>query len=130
MKNETNKLLLRAKDCFDDALFNLNYHRYMVVVNRAYYCIFDCVQALLIEQSIYTKTHQGAHTKFSELFIKTNIFEVSMNEQMKVVFDMRQMGDYDLDSTITEEDAKLATEYAQTFYQSVKKYFAKQENLI
>ncbi len=39
MKGETQKLLLRAKDCLDDANFNLKFHRYMVVVNRAYYLI-------------------------------------------------------------------------------------------
>ncbi len=82
------------------------------------------MQALLIEQNVYTKTHQGAHTKFSELFIKTGVFEAIMNEKMKIVFDMRQMGDYDLDSTLTEEDAKLAREYAHAFYQKVENYFS------
>lgn len=122
MKSETQKLLLRAEDCLDDANFNLTHQRCMVAVNRSYYCIFDSVQALLVEQNIYTKTHQGAHTKFNEIFIKNRIFEIKMTEKLKIVFDMRQMGDYDLDSELTIEDAKLAVEYARIFYETVKNY--------
>jgi uncharacterized protein (UPF0332 family) len=67
MKEEIGKILARAEDCLADANYNKQGNRYLVVVNRSYYCIFDCLQALLQSQDIFPKTHQGSRIKFLEV---------------------------------------------------------------
>ncbi len=68
MTPEIEKILARAEECLSDARFNFEHDRFQVAVNRSYYCVFDCVAALLHHKDVFTKTHQGAHQKFSELY--------------------------------------------------------------
>ena len=41
------------------------------VVNRLYYSVFYAVNALLVSNEIYTRSHSGMRTQFSKYFVKT-----------------------------------------------------------
>ena len=122
MKNETNKLLSKAADCLEDAHFGLRHERLNVAVNRAYYAMFDAVQAILQENDIFTKTHQGANIKFNEFFVKTGLIEKEIGKYLNQVFDMRQSGDYDMDCELGLDDAAFAVDCAEKFLAAVRKY--------
>jgi uncharacterized protein (UPF0332 family) len=111
----------------DDSAFNLSAGRTIVTVNRAYYAIYYCICCLLFTQNVNTKTHKGAQQKFSKLFVKTGIFPIITAKWVSDAFELRQFGDYDLEATIPEADARLVLEQAQHFYNLVKDYF---ENLL
>jgi len=64
MSDEIEKILREAEDCLSNAKYNLKGNWNKAAVNRAYYCMFYCVTALLHTQQISAKTHQGAHLKF------------------------------------------------------------------
>ena len=115
MKADVAKLLDRAEECLQEArqLFNFEYN--LGAINRAYYCIFGCARALLHENEIYAKTHQGVHAKIGELFIKTAILDRKHGDAMRYVFELRQTSDYDLDAELTSEDASFAIEAATQF---------------
>ena len=123
MKTELEKILARAEDCLSDAQFNFEHDRLQVAVNRSYYCIFDCVRALLWDKEVFTKTHQGAHTKFNEMYIKTGLFDIKLGKMILFVFDLRQSSDYEILYELAETDAAIALENAQTFLAATKKYF-------
>ncbi len=123
MKPEIEKILDRAEDCFSDAEFNFKNDRFQVAVNRSYYCIFDCVTALLQEKDIFAKTHQGAHTKFHEYYIKTNLFDVELGRMLLVVFNLRQSADYDFQYELAEQEVASGVEYAATFLAATRAYF-------
>lgn len=125
MKDETGKFLERAEDCLSDADANFHIKRYVVVVNRSYYCIFDCVRGLLAEVSFQPKTHQGAYVKFNELFVKVGFFTPEHREIFRAVFDLRQSGDYDLDFEPTEQDAAFALNGARRFLTDAKTFLRK-----
>ncbi len=122
MSEEIKKMIQRAESCLSDASYNLAGSRYLVAVNRAYYCIFDCLQALLQSQSIFPKTHQGSRIKFNELYIKTQIFPIELSQILDETFEMRQTADYDFDAELTEKDAKIAIENASRFLEVIKGY--------
>ncbi len=50
--------------------------------------------ALLLNNDIDTRTHNGARTKFSNEFIKTGILDKKYGRLFTKLFDYRQKGDY------------------------------------
>lgn len=90
--------------------------------SRAYYAIFYAAEALLLSKGIEVSTHKGVHTKFSELFIKTGYLPKELSVILKTGYDMRQLGDYETDTIITEEDAQQLFTDAQQFIAAIKTY--------
>lgn len=113
---ESFKALDRASDALDSARHNLNGKFYTATANRAYYSCYYCIISLLYTKKIYSKTHQGARAKFSELFIKSEIFPIHLAEYIATLYDFRQEADYDLDADITEQEAQSLIEKANELY--------------
>ncbi len=111
-----------AETCLGDAKWGMEGERYVTVVNRSYYAIFNSIRALLIEEFIFVKTHQGTHRKFHELYIKTGLSPVEYSQILTLSAEWRQEGDYDIDAVITEGIAVMALEKAEQFLGKVKNY--------
>lgn len=122
MKQETENYLRKAEDCLLDAKILLAQQRSLGAINRAYYTVFDAIQALLFEKNAATKTHQGAHTKFNQLFIQTGIFSIEIGKSVKKVFEKRQVSDYDPDCQFDEKEAAIVVEQASIFLETAKNY--------
>jgi uncharacterized protein (UPF0332 family) len=122
MNADTVKLLARSSECLEEATQLLNLDHYLGSINRSYYAIFGCARALLNEKELYAKTHQGIQVKFSELYIKTGLFDQKYGEIMRHVFDLRQTSDYDLDAELSSEDAIYAIESARQFLEACFKF--------
>ncbi len=120
MKKDAVKLLARAEECPEEARELLGFQHHLGAMNRAYYCVFGCARALLHENGIYAKTHQGVQAKFNELFIKTALMERKHGDTLRYVFELRQTSDYDLDADLTDEDASYAIEAARQFLETTK----------
>ena len=58
MTAEIYDALKKAEHFLEDATFNLKGEKFDTVANRAYYCAYTCVKALLIAKNISTKTHR------------------------------------------------------------------------
>jgi uncharacterized protein (UPF0332 family) len=121
--NESIKALEKAADAIENAKYNLRGEFYGVTANRTYYACYYCLIALLYTQKVYSKTHQGAKAKFSELFIKTGIFPVEVSDLISLLFDYRQEADYDLDAEITKEEANSLISKASEIYSLCNTYF-------
>jgi uncharacterized protein (UPF0332 family) len=120
---EAQKALEKAEDCLDDSAFNLSGGRTIVTVNRAYYAVYYCICCLLYTKNVSTKTHKGAQQKFGELFVKTGIFTSISAKWVSDAFELRQFGDYDLEATISEIEARQVLDQAQQFYEITQIYF-------
>ena len=117
------KILEKAEDSLSDADVVFDKDRFGATVNRAYYSIFYCITALLEEKGVFTKTHQGAHNKFNQLYIKTQILPQKMNNYLDSVASLRHSADYDFEMKITRQDAESAINHAREFLTATKKYF-------
>lgn len=75
-------------------------------VNRLYYAVFYSVNALLVENEIYSASHSGMRTQFSLHFIKTGMLDVKFGKLLSELYDWRQKGDYDNIFDYNEESVK------------------------
>jgi uncharacterized protein (UPF0332 family) len=119
---ESFKFLDKADDALNNAVHSIHGGFIMGTVNRAYYTMFYCMNAMLILNDVHAKTHQGTRSKFNELYIKTNIFEIKYSYYVSKAFDLRQDADYDLDAHISEEEAQVLVDNATEFYKFTKQY--------
>jgi uncharacterized protein (UPF0332 family) len=123
--NEAWKILARAEDALLNAEHDLKGGFILATANRAYYVCYYCMTALLYTQNTYAKTHQGVRAKFSELFIKSTVFPVSISDDIVLIFKYRQEADYDFDADITAEEATNLIAKANNFLQLTRQYFEK-----
>jgi len=124
MKEEIHIILERAKDFLKDAEVLYEEERYDAVPNRAYYCLFTAVRALLFSQNTFAKTHSGAHAKFRELFIKTGKLPPLLSQVLTELFDLRQQVDYDFEVDIEKEVAKEIIENADHFLEETIRFLS------
>lgn len=124
MNAEIQKILENAEDCLLTAQYNAQGGWQKAAVNRAYYCMFDCVTALLRAKEVSAKTHQGAHILFRQHFIKTGLLDVQLAENLSQVFALRQSSDYDFDFEPTDADIPIVLQHASQFFTATKSFFA------
>ena len=72
MSGELSKIIAKAEDFYEDAVYLFKGERYGAVVNRSYYAMFTIIQGLLLSRNVFSKTHQGTMVKFHELFKKSS----------------------------------------------------------
>lgn len=125
MKEEIQRFLEHAADALDAADILLKYDHELALANRVYYAIFYCVCALLLSKGVVTKKHEGARARFHELFIKTGEFDVEAGKLLARNFAARQSADYDMDTAITDEQARKLLDDARYFYSLTLAYFEK-----
>ena len=123
MDEKVQRILNEARQAIADAEFNLKGERYHVVSNRAYYAVFHCIQALLQNEGFFVKTHQGAHQKFHQFFIKTDKFPLEAGEILAYLSELRNLGDYDYGTTIQPNQAKQAVDKAVIFLEKTIAFF-------
>lgn len=91
--------LRSAKVLLDDGFLN-------GAVNRIYYSCYYAATALLFKKDIFTKSHTGVQQMLGLHFIKTNIIEKKHGQFYSILFNSRQMADYDDFPDIEIEDVK------------------------
>ena len=124
MKEDAIKNYLEhAEDALDAANVLLANEHVLALANRAYYAVFYCICALLLTEGMTTKKHEGARVKFHELFVKTGRFSKEAGRILESSFNARQSADYDMDTYITEDQARELLEDARKFYALTLAYF-------
>ena len=77
---------------------------YKGAVNHCYYAYFWIVRGLFLSKDIFTKTHSGIQSKFSEMFIATELIPKKYGQYLAKLFKERQIADYELRGNFTEKD--------------------------
>lgn len=90
--------------------------------------MFYCILALLRTENVTTKSHTGAFSKFSELFVKTKIFTKEEAYQLRKAFEYRQAVDYDIEVHISDAEASELYQNAKSFYESTRLYLMGLQN--
>lgn len=91
-------------------------------VSRAYYAMFHMTEALLLTKKVASSKHSGLLSLFYEHFIKTEILEKNLHQDLHRAFELRQQGDYWSESEITKEMAADLLEKAGRYISILKKY--------
>ncbi|MGA0559424.1 HEPN domain-containing protein [Larkinella sp. VNQ87] len=95
----------------------------LAAINRTYYTVYYAICALLFSKGVHARTHQGAHSKFNELFVKSGLFTIEEAKLVSDSFALRQTADYDFEATISDATAYDLVRRTRIFLDTVIAYF-------
>ena len=94
----------RSVELFQDAILLAENKRWRSCVNRLYYSSFHLINALLFQEGINVRTHDGLKTKFLQLYVKTNLIDIEFGKLFSRLIDWRQESDYSVYVDFSEDD--------------------------
>jgi len=113
----------KAKNTFSEIENHIQHCYWHTAANRLYYACYYAVTALLIQNDIDAKTHNGVINQFGLHFVKTNIFSKQEGGLFQDIFELRQEGDYTDWIIVTEEDIIPLIEPAKDFIAKIEQLF-------
>ena len=122
IKQMSDLYLKRAYECLDDAEFCFISDRLKTCINRAYYCIFHCMNACIVINGYEFSKHTAVISKFREIFIKYQLLPEELSNIINKLFNERNTSDYDVTSIPDNITAEYCLKSARFFYIEVKKY--------
>lgn len=99
---------------------------YDFAASRAYYAVFYSLEAVLLTQSLVFSKHSGVIAEFNRRFVKTAIFPREFSKKIARLFRERQVGDYEFDLSVSQEDAAQGIQDAQTVVSAVRQYLERE----
>jgi uncharacterized protein (UPF0332 family) len=115
--------LEQAGTALSDAAFLLKGNRSaQSVVNRAYYAMFYAVLALLQHIGAVPTKHIGAIGLFDTEFVKKDLFEKELSQNLHRAFELRQTSDYRVKS-VGVEQAEMTLRNAGHFVARIREFF-------
>ncbi len=96
MKKENIKYRIkRARETYEDAVYLFEKGSLNSSINRLYYAAFYAVIALLLNDEIEVKSHNGVKQKLGEEFVSKGKLPKSHAKTYNLLSDFRHKGDYD-----------------------------------
>jgi uncharacterized protein (UPF0332 family) len=92
---------------------------YDSAVSRSYYAMFYSAQAALLKKKMTFTSHKAVISAFGRYFVKTGVFQKRLCRDLNIIFDERQLSDYESTSSISEDNARHAFESARAFVDQV-----------
>jgi uncharacterized protein (UPF0332 family) len=115
--------LTQASETLEEAVFLLEGGKSLrAVTNRAYYCMFYAILALLIDEPFASSKHSGVLSYFNRKFLREGIFPEEIGRAINRAFELRQQGDYRENVELTRDQVTPLIEAATTFLEMVKVY--------
>lgn len=120
MKKEIKQLLTKSQRALRAAKILLDQGDADFSVSRAYYAMFYAAEGLLLSKGLASSKHSGLLNLLFEHFVKPGLLAGSFHQDLHELFDLRQEGDYWIESTITIQIAEEALEKAKRFVSKIK----------
>ncbi len=112
----------KATELLTDAKMLLQRESYKSGNNRAYYCIFHAMRAVLALDGVDFKKHSGVIQFFIRDHVKTGHFDVSASEIVLSASRIRNASDYDDFYIASKREAEDQVKNAEAFLNMVKEY--------
>jgi uncharacterized protein (UPF0332 family) len=129
LKKQLQLILNKSERSIAVAQRNMNDGYYDFASSRAYYAVFYVMQAALLTKNLSFSKHSAVISAFNQHFVKTLVFPKDFSKLITRLFRERQIGDYDFESGITENDVQRDIEAAEIIMQAVKTYLIDKELL-
>ncbi len=118
--------LERADETIEEAKILASTNHWNSVANRLYYACFYAVTALLFQEDLRTKSHDGVRTLLSKEFIFTGRFPKALGAFYGQLFNKRQEGDYDDNKRFGKEEIEPLIPEAERFIENIKTLIIKE----
>lgn len=119
--------LNRAEDDLEAAGILLQAGKYKAANNRAYYCCFHAVDAVLALEPVAFKKHKDTLAYFNKNYVHTDRFPREMGRKLSRLEVIRHKSDYDDFYIAGKEESVEQTEIAAEFLGLVSEYVRKYE---
>lgn len=93
--------------------------------SRAYYSMFYCLEALLLNKNQSFSKHSAVISAFGRDFIKAGIFDNKFHQYILEAFDLRNVGDYGAMYAVPKEKAIELMENARELIKTIQDYIVK-----
>ena len=115
MKPEQIALLRKAAESLRAAELLATNELFDFAASRAYYTMFYVAEAFLLNEGLTFSSHAAVISAFGRDFARTGRVPVEFHRYLIDAQDLRNQGDYDIDSAITEAEANQLIAQAQQF---------------
>jgi uncharacterized protein (UPF0332 family) len=122
--NEPHALIAKARRYLRSAELLRRDGDYESSVSRSYYAMFYCAQAVLLTKGSTFSSHKGVIATFGEQFIKTGVFPREFGRELNKAFEKRQLGDYEAESAVSDEDAHDTLARAGDFCAAIERWLS------
>ena len=115
MKPEQIALLRKAAESLRAAELLATNELFDFAASRAYYTMFYVAEAFLLNEGLTFSSHAAVISAFGRDFARTGRVPVEFHRYLIDGQDLRNQGDYDIDSAITEAEANQLIAQAEQF---------------
>ena len=91
-----------------------------IASNRYYYACFHAVQALLINNGLSVRTHDGLITAFGLHFVKTGKVDSRLGAFLSRMEQLREKGDFNCIYTVSEDEISTMAEPAKELIEKIE----------
>ena len=105
--------LVEAKDCAED-------NHWTLTANRLYYAVYYASKALLIQNGIVAKSHEGVIGMIGQNFVVPGIITIDQAKLLARLQNMRKTGDYDDFKEWHQEDVEPLFEKVEDYINKIK----------
>jgi uncharacterized protein (UPF0332 family) len=115
LKPEQIALLRKATESLRAAELLATNELFDFAASRAYYTMFYVAEAFLLNEGLTFSSHAAVISAFGRDFARTGRVPVEFHRYLIDAQDLRNQGDYDIDSAITEAEANQLIAQAEQF---------------
>ena len=119
MKEQSRALLEKARENIEAIEILLDKGFFAIATGRAYYAMFYCTEAALLELNLEFSSHGEVQGAFGRELIKTGKLPPELHQFLLQAFRQRQEADYDAPSRIDENAALALLEQSRRFYTAI-----------
>jgi uncharacterized protein (UPF0332 family) len=127
--DELRAMLAKARRYVDTAKLARQHGDYDTAVSRLYYAMFYCAEAALLARGRTFSSHRAVIAAFGREFAKTGTLPKELHRWLQEAFEKRGIGDYELETGITEATASDLQAKAQQFVEAVEAYLQREHLL-
>lgn len=117
-----------AKENLKSARILLDADEYKGANNRAYYAIYNAMNAIHALDGNAYKRHKDVIGNFNKNYVKTEIFPRELGRKISEAEEIRHASDYDDFYIASREEAERQIAVADEFIQRIEKYCKEQIN--
>ena len=125
MKEAVQKLLEKSSRAIHSAVILLSHSDVDSAAGRAYYAMLYTAEALLYEKDLrHFSRHGAVHAAYGKEFAKNEELDPKFHRWLIDAFDKRLRGDYDVESTLDENDVGDMIKQADEFLLTANRYLS------
>jgi len=98
--------------------------------SRAYYAVFYLLQAALLTKDLTFSKHSAVISAFNQHFVKTGAFPKEFGRKIDRLFRDRQIGDYDYELAISDEEAQEDVTDAEKIANLLEEWLKEKQHIL